>query len=83
MGVWRWGLKRGRRDRDGFPDSPEAILACLGAAFEDGHPEAVALALNDAARGKRLARPAEGAKRHRLPIETVTALRLELTVRRA
>jgi hypothetical protein len=61
----------------------EAILADLKAVLEDGDPERIAPALNDAARAKNLARDTLTAQSDIASvIGTVKALGLELTVKR-
>lgn len=66
-------------------DSPEAVLAYLQAAFEDGDPALIAAALNDVARAKGLsAEPglAEDAALGAV-VRAVKALGLELTAKAA
>ncbi len=78
------GIETRRRDPAEFPDSREAILACLEAAFEDGDPEPMALALNKMARAKGLANDALTARSDiGSAIATLKALGLELTAKAA
>jgi DNA-binding phage protein len=65
-------------------DSPEAILAYVEAVFEDGNPEPIAAALNDAAGARGLAHIALTARSDiSSVIETLKALGLQLTVKAA
>ncbi len=66
-------------------DSPEAIVAYLEAAFEDGDPALIAAALNDVARAKGVADAGSLAVDPGLAsvIRTMKALGLELTAKAA
>ncbi|MGA9580897.1 MAG: hypothetical protein WBR13_02875 [Allosphingosinicella sp.] len=67
-----------------FLDSPEAILACLNAEFEGGDPDRIALALNNAARAKGVARGRLTAESDIASVvRTLKNLGLELTVKAA
>jgi len=78
------GTETRRWDSAESLDSLEAILACLEAVFEDGDPEAIALALNNLARAKRLVQaPLTAQSDIASVIVTLKALGLELTVKAA
>lgn len=65
-------------------DSPEAILAYLESVFEDGDPGLIALALNNVARAKGLARAALTAQSDIASvIRTLKAFGFELTAKAA
>ena len=65
-------------------DSEEMILAYLEAAFEDGHPDVIAAALNNVARARGAADPAlTGAASIDRLIAAVKSVGLELTARAA
>ena len=76
------GIEMSRRDLPESFDSPEAILAYLEAAFEDGDPELIAVALNNVGRAKGLAQDALTAQSGIASvIGTLKALGLELTAK--
>jgi len=74
----------GRWDTAEYLNSTDAILAYLEAAFEDGEPELVALALNNVARARGLSEDAlTPASDIAAVIRTLKALGLELTAKAA
>lgn len=78
------GIETSRWDTAEFLESREATLAYLAAVFEDGDPELIALALNNVARAKGLARVALTAHSDITSvIATLKALGLELTAKAA
>jgi probable addiction module antidote protein len=66
-------------------DSDAAVLAYLEAVFEDGDPALIAAAINDVARARGLAEPADLDAQVGLDavIRTLKALGLELTAKAA
>jgi DNA-binding phage protein len=78
------GIEATRWDTAEYLDSTDAILAYLEAAFEDGEPELIALALNNVARARGLAEDSlTPASDISAVIRTLKALGLELTAKAA
>lgn len=78
------GIETRPWDAAEYLDTPEAILAYLEAAFEDGNPALIAAALNDVSRAKGLDRDALTAHADlSAVIGTLKALGLELTAKAA
>lgn len=78
------GLKRPLGTPPNFSTSREAVLAYVEAVFEDGDPELIALALNDAARVRNLVQDRLTAQSDIASvIRTLRGLGLALTVKSA